>query len=201
MISELPRGSQLKNVDTIVTGAGVVSLAVARSLAMSGREVLILEGEATFGTQTSARNSEVIHDGLYYPMPDHAGLGIHVTLDLGGQCKFGPDVSSWPIFPDYSFEAGLEKFFKAIRCYYPDLPDGTLQPGYTGIRPKVTGPTQPEGDFIIQGPDAHGVSGLVTLFGIEPPGLTSCLAIAEKVVEELSHHRSNHVLPTTVREA
>ena len=139
---------------------------------------------------------------LVYPMPDHAGLGIHVTLDLGGQCKFGPDVSGWPVSPDYSFEAGLEdKFYRAIRRYYPDLPDGSLQPGYTGIRPKVTGPTQAAGDFIIQGPDAHGVSGLVNLFGIESPGLTSCLAIAEKVVEELNRHRSDHVLLSGVREA
>lgn len=124
---------------------------------------------------------------LVYPMPDHAGLGIHVTIDLGGQCKFGPDVSGWPISPEYSFEAGLEdKFYRAIRRYYPDLPDGVLHPGYTGIRPKVTGPTQAAGDFIIQGPDTHGVNGLVNLFGIESPGLTSCLAIAEEVVKELN---------------
>lgn len=124
---------------------------------------------------------------LIYPMPDHSGLGIHVTLDLGGQCKFGPDVSSWPISPNYSFDAGLEdKFYRAIRRYYPDLPDGALQQGYTGIRPKVTGHAQPAGDFIIQGPDTHGVSGLVNLFGIESPGLTSCLAIAEKVLGELA---------------
>jgi L-2-hydroxyglutarate oxidase LhgO len=366
----------METIDTIVIGAGVVGLAIARSLAMAGREVLILEGEPAFGTQTSARNSEVIHAGLYYPkeslkaalcvrgkellyrycaerniphrrlgklliatdaselaalasyaeraaangiplepltaseifglepavraiaglysnstgildshqlmltllgdaeqagamlvthtpvvagkiesdgillrtggndpfelrcralvnsaglyaqdlarrldgfptkcvpptfyakghyftlsgrapfrhlvypMPDHAGLGIHVTLDLGGQCKFGPDVSGWPITPEYSFEAGLEdKFYRAIRRYYPDLPDDSLQPGYTGIRPKVTGPTQAAGDFIIQGPDTHGVNGLVNLFGIESPGLTSCLAIAEEVVKKLN---------------
>ncbi|MDV7397540.1 FAD-dependent oxidoreductase, partial [Arthrospira platensis SPKY1] len=89
---------------------------------------------------------------LVYPMPDHAGLGIHVTLDLGGQCKFGPDVSGWPAAPDYAFEPGLEeKFYRAIRRYYPELPDGALQPGYTGVRPKVTGPTEAAGDFFIQG--------------------------------------------------
>ena len=124
---------------------------------------------------------------LVYPMPDRAGLGIHVTLDLGGQCKFGPDVSGWPATPDYAFEAGLEnKFYRAIRRYYPDLPDGALQPGYTGIRPKVTGPTEAAGDFIIQGPAAHGVAGLANLFGIESPGLTACLAIAEQVLAELT---------------
>lgn len=124
---------------------------------------------------------------LVYPMPDRAGLGIHVTLDLGGRCKFGPDVSGWPASPDYGFEPGLEdKFYRAIRRYYPDLPDGALQPGYTGIRPKVTGPTEAAGDFIIQGPADHGAAGLVNLFGIESPGLTASLAIAERVVEALA---------------
>jgi L-2-hydroxyglutarate oxidase LhgO len=381
----------LETVDTVVIGAGVVGLAVARQLALTGREVLIIESEATFGTQTSARNSEVIHAGLYYPvnslkavlcvrgkellyrycvergiphrrlgklliatdeselpalanyaqraaangvslepltateilqlepavraiaglysestgildshqlmvallgdaeqagamlvthtpvvagkiesdgfllrtggedpfelrcrvlvnsaglyaqelarrldgfstefvpptfyakghyftlsghapfqhlvypMPDHAGLGIHVTLDLGGQCKFGPDVSGWPVSPDYSFDAGLEdKFYRAIRRYYPALPEGSLQPGYTGIRPKVTSPTQATGDFIIQGPDVHGVSGLINLFGIESPGLTSCLAIAENVVEKLNRQPNSHLFLPAGREA
>ena len=123
---------------------------------------------------------------LIYPMPDHAGLGIHATLDLGGQCKFGPDVSGWPTNVDYRFETGLEtKFYQAIRRYYPALPDGALQPGYTGIRPKLTGPTEAAGDFLIQGPSAHGVTGLVNLMGIESPGLTAALAIAQEVVREL----------------
>ena len=120
-------------------------------------------------------------------MPDHSGLGIHVTLDLSGQCKFGPDVSGWPSVPDYRFEMGLDaKFYRAIRRYYPDLPEGALQPGYTGIRPKVSGPTEPAGDFILQGQSSHGVSGLVNLFGIESPGLTASLAIAQQVVEDLN---------------
>jgi L-2-hydroxyglutarate oxidase LhgO len=123
---------------------------------------------------------------LVYPMPDNAGLGIHVTLDLGGQCKFGPDVTDWPEKPDYAFEDGLvDKFAQAIRRYWPDLPDGALQPGYTGIRPKVTGPDEAAGDFIIDGPQAHGVPGLVNLFGIESPGLTSSLAIAQEVALRL----------------
>jgi L-2-hydroxyglutarate oxidase LhgO len=123
---------------------------------------------------------------LVYPMPDHAGLGIHVTLDLGGQCKFGPDVTRWLDTPDYGFEPGLEdKFYGAIRRYWPDLADGALQPGYTGIRPKVTGPAEPAGDFVIDGPQDHGVPGLVNLFGIESPGLTSSLAIAERVATML----------------
>lgn len=123
---------------------------------------------------------------LIYPMPDHAGLGIHATLDLGGQCKFGPDVSGWPTNLDYRFESGLEtKFYQAIRRYYPALPDGALQPGYTGIRPKLTGPTEAAGDFLIQGPSVHGVTGLVNLMGIESPGLTAALAIAQEVVRQL----------------
>ncbi len=130
---------------------------------------------------------------LVYPMPDPAGLGIHVTLDLGGQCRFGPDVSGWPTTPDHAFESGLEgKFYRAIRRYYPDLPDGALRPGYTGIRPKITGPDEIAGDFIIQGPAAHGVAGLVNLFGIESPGLTACLAIAEQVLAELTVEPRRH---------
>jgi len=123
---------------------------------------------------------------LVYPMPDHAGLGIHVTLDLAGRCKFGPDVTRWPAVPDYAFEDGLEpKFYEAIRRYWPDLPDGALQPGYTGVRPKISGPAAPAGDFMIQGPEVHGVAGLVNLFGIESPGLTSSLAIAQAVAARL----------------
>ena len=126
---------------------------------------------------------------LVYPMPDRAGLGIHVTLDLGGQCKFGPDISGWPTTPDEVFEPGLEdKFYQAIRRYYPDLPDSALQPGYTGVRPKITGPMEPAGDFMIQGPAAHGVAGLVNLFGLESPGLTAALAIARRVLHELKDY-------------
>jgi L-2-hydroxyglutarate oxidase LhgO len=124
---------------------------------------------------------------LVYPMPDNAGLGIHVTLDLAGQCKFGPDVTRWIDAPEYGFESGLEpKFYAAIRRYWPELPDGGLQPGYTGVRPKVTGPTEAAGDFVIQGPAVHGVPGLVNLFGIESPGLTSSLAIAQDVAGMLN---------------
>ncbi|HVL58299.1 MAG TPA: NAD(P)/FAD-dependent oxidoreductase [Burkholderiaceae bacterium] len=124
---------------------------------------------------------------LVYPMPDQAGLGIHVTLDLGGQCKFGPDVSGWPAAPDYSFDAGLQhKFYVAIRRYYPALRDDALQPGYTGVRPKVVGPGEAAGDFIVQGPAQHGVPGLVNLFGIESPGLTASLALAESVAAALN---------------
>lgn len=118
---------------------------------------------------------------LVYPVATEAHLGVHVTLDLGGQAKFGPDVS-WVDSVDYTFEHEREPlFYQAIRRYYPALADGALTPGYTGIRPKVSGPGEPAADFIIQGPADHGVPGLVNLYGIESPGLTASLAIAAMV--------------------
>jgi L-2-hydroxyglutarate oxidase LhgO len=335
-----------EKIDCAVIGAGVVGLAIARKLAMSGREVVILEAEQAFGTHTSSRNSEVIHAGIYYStgslkarlcvagrkalyrycadhavnhkrigkvivatdhdqlepavrgaagflspstgiidshglmlaylgdaeqhgaalalaspvisgavtdggilldvgggesmslicntvinaaglhaqavgrsmkgLPAHtvpptfyaighyytlAGtapfkrliypvarqdwLGVHVTIDLGGQVKFGPDFS-WIDSIDYRFDdSRTQAFYEAIRRYYPGLQDGALLPGYTGIRPKIHGPGEPASDFVIQGPRDHGVTGLVNLYGIESPGLTSSLAIADYVAELL----------------
>lgn len=115
---------------------------------------------------------------LIYPMPDNAGLGIHLTLDLGGQAKFGPD-TEWVDGENYDIDpCRAESFYAAVRQYWPDMPDAALQPGYTGIRPKIVGPGEPAADFRIAGPASHGVRGLVNLFGIESPGLTACLAIA-----------------------
>ncbi len=122
---------------------------------------------------------------LIYPVPEAAGLGIHLTLDMGGQAKFGPD-TEWIDGIDYSVDpARGEKFYAAIRTYWPDLKDGALQPGYAGVRPKITAPGEPTADFLIQGPGDHGVPGLVNLYGIESPGLTSSLAIAEEVLAKL----------------
>jgi L-2-hydroxyglutarate oxidase LhgO len=122
---------------------------------------------------------------LVYPMPDAASLGVHVTLDLNGRAKFGPDVE-WIDRIDYDVDASRSaSFYAAIRSYYPDLADGALEPGYTGIRPKLQAPGGPAEDFVIQGPETHGVPGLVNLFGIESPGLTSSLAIADEVVQRL----------------
>ena len=122
---------------------------------------------------------------LVYPAPESAGLGVHMTLDLGGQARFGPDVE-WVDHIDYRVDPRRsEGFYQAIRRYWPGLPDHSLQPAYSGIRPKITGPTEPAADFIISGPTEHGVPGLVNLFGIESPGLTSCLALAERVVKTL----------------
>ena len=123
---------------------------------------------------------------LIYPVPEPGGLGVHLTLDLGGRARFGPDVE-WTETLDYEVDpARSDGFYAAIRQYWPDLPDHSLAPGYSGIRPKITGPGEPAGDFMIQGPDTHGVAGLVNLFGIESPGLTSSLAIADHVTSLLS---------------
>jgi L-2-hydroxyglutarate oxidase LhgO len=122
-------------------------------------------------------------DRLIYPLPNEAGLGVHLTIDLGGQAKFGPDVE-WMQSIDYRVDPErANSFYAAIREYWPELPDNALQPAYAGIRPKLSGPGQPAADFIIQGKAAHGVPGLVNLFGIESPGLTASLAIGEKVAD------------------
>ena len=120
---------------------------------------------------------------LIYPVAraQNSWLGVHVTLDLGGRCKFGPDFT-WIDSVDYSFDTSrTAAFYDAIRHYYPGLQDGQLHPGYTGIRPKIHGPGTPAPDFMIQGPSEHKVPGLVNLYGIESPGLTSSLAIGEYV--------------------
>lgn len=119
---------------------------------------------------------------LIYPVPEAAGLGVHLTLDLGGQARFGPDVQWVGGAHDLQVEpARGEAFYAEVRRYWPALADGALQPAYAGMRPKISGPGEPAADFVIQGPAAHGVPGLVNLFGIESPGLTSALALAETV--------------------
>jgi len=127
---------------------------------------------------------------LVYPAPGESShLGVHLTLDLGGQAKFGPSFH-WVDGLDYRVdESDAEHFYDEVRRYWPGLPDGALQPGYVGIRPKIRGPGEPAQDFRIDGPPAHGVPGLVNLFGIESPGLTASLAIAERVVALLAHAR------------
>jgi L-2-hydroxyglutarate oxidase LhgO len=124
---------------------------------------------------------------LIYPVPEAAGLGVHLTLDLGGQAKFGPD-AQWVASPDDLVvdPARGDGFYAEVRKYWPALPDGALLPGYAGIRPKISGPGEAAADFMIQGPEAHGVPGLVNLFGIESPGLTSSLAIGRCVGDLLS---------------
>ena len=122
---------------------------------------------------------------LIYPVPQAAGLGVHLTLDLGGQAKFGPDVQWVESADDLVVDpARGDAFYAEVRQYWPELPDGALIPGYAGIRPKITAPHAPAGDFLIQGPATHGVAGWVNLFGIESPGLTSALALGDYVATQ-----------------
>jgi L-2-hydroxyglutarate oxidase LhgO len=172
------------SANSVVNSAGLLAPALASCFAgLAPRQV----PEAYFAKGnyfTLAGRSPFSH--LIYPVPEAAGLGVHLTLDLGGQARFGPDVQ-WVDSPDDTQvqpERG-DAFYAEVRKYWPALPDGALQPAYAGIRPKISGPDEPASDFCIQGPKDHGVSGLVNLFGIESPGLTSCLAIAEMVCEML----------------
>jgi L-2-hydroxyglutarate oxidase LhgO len=126
---------------------------------------------------------------LVYPVPGPASLGTHYTRDLGGQGRFGPDVE-WVDRMDYAVDPGrAASFYASIRRYWPDLPEGSLEPAYAGIRPKLQAPGAPAADFVIQGPEVHGVSGLVNLFGIESPGLTASLAIADEVAARMEAGR------------
>lgn len=126
-------------------------------------------------------------DRLIYPVPEGAGLGVHLTIDMGGQAKFGPDVQ-WVSSPQDLVVDPLrgESFYAEVRKYWPALPDDALLPGYAGIRPKLQPAALGAADFVIQGPGQHGIAGLVNLFGIESPGLTSSLAIARAVVDQLA---------------
>jgi hypothetical protein len=120
---------------------------------------------------------------LIYPVPVPGGLGVHLTVDLGGQARFGPDVE-WIDSIDYTVDPSrADSFYAAVRKYWPGLKDGALQPGYAGIRPKTVPKGAPGQDFVVQGPQTHGVPGLINLFGIESPGLTASLAIADHVLE------------------
>jgi L-2-hydroxyglutarate oxidase LhgO len=167
----------------VVNAAGLRAQEVARSL----RGV----PEATVPPCHYARGHYFVLAGaapfrhLVYPVAGGGGLGIHVTIDLEGRARFGPDVE-WIDSIDYSFDEGRAgAFAAAIRRYWPALPDGALQPGYTGIRPKLGRAGSPTHDFVIDGPREHGVPGLVSLYGIESPGLTAALAIAAEVQSAL----------------
>ena len=122
---------------------------------------------------------------LIYPVPERDGLGVHLTLDLAGAARFGPD-TEWVDAVDYGLDpARGARFYAAIRAYWPGLADGALLPGYTGVRPKLAPAGGPPTDFTIEGPEAHGLPGLVNLFGVESPGLTASLAIAGEVAARL----------------
>jgi L-2-hydroxyglutarate oxidase LhgO len=124
---------------------------------------------------------------LVYPVPEPGGLGVHLTIDLGDQAKFGPDVQWVASADDLVVDPSRgDGFYAEVRKYWPALPDGALIAGYAGMRPKISGPREPAADFMIDGPASHGVPGLVNLFGIESPGLTSSLAIGRCVAELLA---------------
>ena len=138
---------------------------------------------------------------LVYPAPEHAGLGVHYTVDLAGQGRFGPD-TEWIDGVDYTVEARRgDSFYAAIRKYWPGLPDGALAPGYAGIRPKISARDEPKADFLIQGAASHGIRGLVNLYGIESPGLTSSLPIADEVLCLLSASSAASAPPVQARPA
>jgi len=134
---------------------------------------------------------------LVYPMPEDAWLGVHATVDLAGRCRFGPDLH-WVDDLNYDVDAhALDNFYSSIRRWWPGLEDGALQPDYSGIRPKIYGPGETAADFLIQGPHEHGIPGLINLYGIESPGITSSMAIAEYVRTMLGEHmqtvRASHL--------
>ena len=123
---------------------------------------------------------------LIYPMPEPSGLGVHLGLDTAGRARFGPDVR-WLDEVDYRFDdTQRDAFYAGVRRWWPTLPDGTLAPDFVGVRPKLSGHGEPAADFMLQEASAHGVDGLVQLFGIDSPGLTSALAIGEEVQRRLA---------------
>lgn len=172
-------GTRLR-AQVVVNAAGLGAIALAQRTAGLDARHVPSAFYAKGNYFTLAGRTPFSH--LIYPLPEPGGLGVHLTLDLGGQARFGPDVQ-WVDSPDDVTvnPARAEAFYTEVRQYWPQLPDGALQPGYAGIRPKISGPGDPAADFMIQGPQTHGAPGLVNLFGIESPGLTASLAIGAKV--------------------
>jgi L-2-hydroxyglutarate oxidase LhgO len=174
--------------DLLVNAASLHACALARRFAGLDAAFVPREWFAKGNYYALTGRSPFSH--LIYPAPAEAWLGVHLTLDLGGQAKFGPDLE-WldvasPEEIDYRVDpARADGFYAEVRRYWPGLPDGALAPSYSGVRPKIHGPHEKAADFRIDGPRVHGVPGLLNLFGIESPGLTSALAIGEVAVAEL----------------
>jgi len=165
----------------LVNAAGLDAPAVAHNIE-GMPEALIPKAYLAKGNYFSC-GAKAPFSRLIYPVPEPGGLGVHLTLDMAGQARFGPDVE-WVDRIDYAVDpTRAERFYPAIRRYWPTLPDGALMPSYSGMRPKIVPPAVASQDFVIQGPRDHGVDGLINLFGIESPGLTSSLAIADHVGE------------------
>jgi L-2-hydroxyglutarate oxidase LhgO len=177
-------GSDPIKSNIVINSAGLRAPTVAR--AMEGYRAELAPRELYAKGNYYSLNKKNPFSRLIYPVPEPGGLGVHVTLDLGGQARFGPDVE-WVERIDYEVDPRrADRFYAAIRRYWPGLPDGALLPGYAGIRPKTAGPGEAAPDFQIQGPREHGIPGLVHFFGIESPGLTASLALADAALGELS---------------
>jgi L-2-hydroxyglutarate oxidase LhgO len=165
----------------LINAAGLGAPAVARII--DGMPIELIPPAYLAKGNYFSCNARAPFSHLIYPVPEPGGLGVHLTLDMAGQARFGPDVE-WVEAIDYAVDpARAERFYPAIRRYWPTLPDGALMPSYSGIRPKIVPPAVAAQDFLIQGPRDHGIEGLINLFGIESPGLTSSLAIADYVSE------------------
>jgi L-2-hydroxyglutarate oxidase LhgO len=178
------RDAGIVGFDAVVNAAGLGAQALARRIeGYSAEKVprLVLAKGNYFGFA-----GRPVFSRLIYPTPVDGGLGVHVTVDLAGRMRFGPDVE-WISQESYTVDPRrAEAFYDRIRTYWPGLPAGSLVPDYCGIRPKLTGPGEPAADFMIAGEPAHGLPRLVSLFGIESPGLTASLSLAEEVVSYLS---------------
>jgi len=189
-IERLPDGWRVHAAGTalecgaLVNAAGLGSWAVARSIdALDPRHIPRRHlAKGSYFTYAG----KVPFNRLIYPLPVGGGLGVHLTLDMGGQARFGPDLE-WVDEADYAVAPARQgDFLAAARQFWPDIDPERLAPGYSGIRPKIAGPGEADADFLIQGEETHGLTGLVNLFGIESPGLTSSLAIAGEVLGRLT---------------
>jgi len=164
----------------LVNSAGLHAPALARAITGMPAELIPTAYYAKGNYFTLSGRSPFSR--LIYPVPVPGGLGVHLTIDLGGQARFGPDVE-WIDGIDYTVDpARADVFYDAVRKYWPGLKNGALQPGYSGIRPKIVPPSVARQDFVVQGPETHGIPGLINLFGIESPGLTASLALAEHIL-------------------
>jgi L-2-hydroxyglutarate oxidase LhgO len=165
--------------DAVVNCAGLRAQSVARSIEdyPAARVPRLVLGKGNYFSYAG----RPVFSRLIYPTPIVGGLGVHVTLDMAGRMRFGPDVE-WVEEENYDVDPGrAEAFYSRIRTYWPGLPDGSLTPDYSGIRPKLGGPKDPQADFLIDTPRQHGVAGLVQLFGFESPGLTSSLSLGDEI--------------------
>ena len=172
-----PSKSGTYEFDAIVNAAGLRAQTVARTIE-GLPETFIPKQRLAKGSYFSFKGRPVF-SRLIYPAPVDGGLGTHVTFDLDMRMRFGPDVE-WIETENYDVDPQrVQLFYSSIRRYFPSLPDDSLEPAFAGIRPKLTGPGEPAADFVVSGPEQHGQARLVNLFGIESPGLTSCLTLAD----------------------